>query len=115
MKTLMIAAAVLLTTLPASAESFKGYPCKNDCSGHKAGYAWAQQKNVTDPSDCGGNSNSFMEGCRAAVEESNPAAIEPAAGPVDEAIDPGMNEDPFALEPFQRDPFAPDAMPGIGN
>lgn len=116
MKSALIAIAVILiTALPAAAESFKGYPCTQDCSGHKAGYAWAQQKNITDASDCGGNSNSFMEGCRAAVEEQHPAAIEPAAGAPDKAIDPGMNEDPFALEPFQRDPFAPDALPGIGN
>ena len=29
-------------------------------SGHSAGYEWAQENNVT---SCGGNSNSFIEGC----------------------------------------------------
>lgn len=115
MKSALIAAAVLFTALPASAESFKGYPCTQDCSGHKAGYAWAQKKAITDSADCSGHSNSFIEGCRAAVEETHPAFIEPAAGAADKAIDPGMNEDPFALEPFQRDPFAPDVLPGISD
>ena len=32
----------------------------NDGSGHSAGYEWAQENNV---SSCGGNSNSFIEGC----------------------------------------------------
>ncbi len=32
----------------------------NDGTGHSAGYEWAQENNV---SSCGGNSNSFIEGC----------------------------------------------------
>lgn len=32
----------------------------NTGSGHSAGYEWAQENNV---SSCGGNSNSFIEGC----------------------------------------------------
>lgn len=46
--------------------------CTEDCSGHDAGYNWAQEQGITDPSDCGGNSQSFVEGCQAyagAVEE----------------------------------------------
>lgn len=51
------------------AEDFKGYPCTVDCSGHEAGYEWAEDKGITDPDDCGGNSNSFIEGCQAYAEE----------------------------------------------
>lgn len=53
---------------PASA-SFMGYPCTVDCSGHEAGYQWAEDNGVGDPSDCGGNSSSFIEGCEAYAEE----------------------------------------------
>lgn len=114
MKYLLIAAAVLFTALPASAESFKGYPCTQDCSGHEAGYAWAQRKGISDAADCRGNSNSFIEGCLAAVAESfNPDSIAPAAG--DDIPAPISTNDPFALEPFRNDPFTPDALPGIGD
>lgn len=51
-------------SMPA-ATTFYGYACKTDCSGHKAGYAWAERKGITDPDDCGGKSQSFIEGCRA--------------------------------------------------
>ena len=51
------------------AEYFHGYPCTQDCSGHEAGYEWAQAKGIADPDNCGGNSNSFIEGCRSAAEE----------------------------------------------
>lgn len=44
-------------------EYFGDYPCTDDCSGHSAGYKWAMEKDITDPDDCGGNSNSFIEGC----------------------------------------------------
>jgi hypothetical protein len=44
---------------------FKGYPCKDDCSGHIAGYNWAMRKGIEDPRKCGGNSQSFYEGCLA--------------------------------------------------
>jgi len=48
---------------------FHDYPCTVDCSGHEAGYEWAEKKGIEDPDDCGGNSNSFIEGCRAWAEE----------------------------------------------
>ncbi len=53
------------------AQVFHGYPCTHDCSGHQAGYEWAQRKDIVDPGSCGGNSTSFIEGCRAAAEEAN--------------------------------------------
>ena len=43
-------------------------PCSGDCSGHTAGYEWAEQKDIDDVDDCSGNSNSFIEGCEAYVE-----------------------------------------------
>ena len=39
--------------------------CTEDCSGHEAGWRWARRHHVTDPDRCGGNSESFKEGCRA--------------------------------------------------
>jgi hypothetical protein len=52
------------------AATFHGYPCTQDCSGHEAGYEWAEENDITDPDDCGGRSDSFIEGCQAYAEES---------------------------------------------
>ena len=49
--------------------SFAGKGCTQDCSGHEAGYAWASQHGITDPDQCGGNSWSFVEGCKSYAEE----------------------------------------------
>lgn len=48
---------------------FGSYGCTQDCSGHEAGYRWAESKGITDPDECGGKSWSFIEGCRAYAEE----------------------------------------------
>lgn len=40
-------------------------------SGHAAGWRWAQDKGITDASDCGGQ-GSFKEGCEAYCEAQNP-------------------------------------------
>lgn len=37
--------------------------CTEDCSGHNAGFKWAQDHEIQNSSDCGGNSQSFIEGC----------------------------------------------------
>lgn len=50
--------------------------CTSDCSGHDAGYAWAEENGIEDASDCGGNSQSFIEGCEAYVEDNAPAEDE---------------------------------------
>lgn len=55
-------------TYPSS-PSFHGYDCTEDCSGHEAGYQWAEDNEITSPDDCGGNSNSFIEGCESYAEE----------------------------------------------
>jgi hypothetical protein len=49
--------------------SFHGYDCTVDCSGHEAGYKWAEDHDIDDADDCGGNSESFIEGCRSYAEE----------------------------------------------
>lgn len=48
---------------------FEGYPCTQDCSGHEAGYNWAEENGIESVDDCGGKSNSFIEGCQSYVEE----------------------------------------------
>jgi hypothetical protein len=49
--------------------TYAGQGCTVDCSGHEAGYAWAEEHGITDPDQCGGNSWSFEEGCRSYAEE----------------------------------------------
>jgi len=44
-------------------------PCTENCAGHEAGYQWAEQKGIVDPNDCGGDSDSFVEGCMAYTGE----------------------------------------------
>lgn len=64
---------VVVTSLstPSFAQTFGGYECTEDCSGHKAGYEWAEENDISDSSDCNGNSTSFDEGCQAYVEDPN--------------------------------------------
>ena len=49
-------------------ESFGGYECTEDCSGHEAGYQWAEDNGIETEDDCGGNSDSFEIG-RASCRE----------------------------------------------
>jgi hypothetical protein len=68
----LVLGLVLLTICapsPLLADTFHGYECTDDCSGHKAGYAWAEREDVTNPDDCDGNSQSFIEGCEAWANE----------------------------------------------
>ena len=46
-----------------------GDDCTEDCSGHDAGYEWAEENDIDDPDDCDGNSDSFIEGCQTYAEE----------------------------------------------
>lgn len=53
--------------------TFAGYDCTGDCSGHEAGYRWAEEHDITDGDDCDtagehSNSPSFAEGCHAYVD-----------------------------------------------
>ena len=59
-------------------KEFHGYPCTQDCSGHEAGYNWAEQHSINDVDSCDqagetSNSPSFAEGCKAYVEENEGA------------------------------------------
>ncbi|KAB2763058.1 hypothetical protein [Brucella anthropi] len=71
----IIATGILLVgtcwLYPSEAQTFGGYDCTEDCSGHKAGYDWAERNGISNKDDCSGNSNSFEEGCKAYVEDSD--------------------------------------------
>lgn len=52
--------------------TFARYDCTVDCSGHEAGYRWAELHDINDEDDCDtaalhSNSSSFGEGCKAYV------------------------------------------------
>ena len=49
-------------------EDSRNYVCTEDCSGHEAGFEWAQENDVSDSFECGGNSQSFLKGCEAFAE-----------------------------------------------
>jgi hypothetical protein len=72
-----IALAALLGTA-AQAREFGGYDCSDDCSGHAAGYRWAEAHSITDESECPhrGGASSFYEGCLVYVEDPNRGADE---------------------------------------
>src|SRR5690349_22149334 len=60
-----IAGALALFLTSGAAAQYSGqYGCTQDCSGHNAGYAWAEQQDIQDPDDCAGDSQSFIEGCQ---------------------------------------------------
>lgn len=67
----LCAVAILLSTLGgaiASANTFDGYECTDDCSGHQAGYDWAEENDIDDEDACDTSSQSFNEGCQSYVE-----------------------------------------------
>lgn len=67
---------------------FAGYACTSDCSGHEAGYQWAEENDISDADDCDGNSESFIEGCKAyANEQSESQAEQPEDGENEETED----------------------------
>jgi hypothetical protein len=56
----------------APIQTFGGNDCTIDCSGHEAGYRWAEEKGIQDDDDCEeagehSNSPSFAEGCESYV------------------------------------------------
>ena len=44
---------------------FHGYACTIECSLLQEGYAWASSRQISNPADCRGTSESFIDGCRA--------------------------------------------------
>ncbi|RON53103.1 hypothetical protein [Pseudomonas frederiksbergensis] len=75
MKTLFAGTLLVfaLDSTTAIAATFDGNQCLGDCSGHQAGYDWAEQNGVDDESSCSTPSASFNEGCQSYVEESGGA------------------------------------------
>ena len=75
---------------PADTDSFAGYECTIDCSGHEAGYRWAEENDIDDEDVCDtaaehSNSPSFGEGCKAYVNGESPDD--------DDDTDPDANDD----------------------
>jgi threonine dehydrogenase-like Zn-dependent dehydrogenase len=61
-----------ISTEPAIAQrTYGGFDCTIDCSGHAAGYQWAERNGITDEADCPlpNNSPSFQEGCVAYTQD----------------------------------------------
>ena len=74
MKVLFALLVSVLGSTTATAATFDGYQCKGDCSGHQAGYDWAEQNGIDDESSCSTPSASFNQGCESYVEE-NTASV----------------------------------------
>ncbi|WP_292577784.1 hypothetical protein [Mesorhizobium sp.] len=75
------AIAIAAYVTPSFAQqTFGGNDCTVDCSGHKAGYDWAEKNQISDESDCSSNSQSFNEGCRTYLEDPNRGSDEDDEG-----------------------------------
>lgn len=61
----------------AGGESYLGSRCTQDCSGHEAGYYWAADNDISDPNDCTGDSQTFVEGCQEYAEERRESSSQP--------------------------------------
>lgn len=61
--------------------------CTDDCSGHDAGYEWAEEHDITDADDCTGNSQSFIEGCEERAEEHAAARLDDELSSENEAVE----------------------------
>jgi hypothetical protein len=63
-----LAMFALVYTARTHDRTYAGFNCTVDCSGHEAGYRWAQQNGIDDEDYCpDGDSESFHEGCIAYV------------------------------------------------
>ncbi len=71
----------------ADVEDTGDYSCTQDCSGHEAGVAWAQENDLSDESECGGRSQSFIEGCEAFARDRQEQADQHAQEAATEAAD----------------------------
>jgi hypothetical protein len=49
---IILVLAVLTVAGEARAREFGGHDCLDDCSGHAAGYRWAEAQAITDETDC---------------------------------------------------------------
>ncbi len=48
---------------------YKGQRCTSDCSGHVAGYRWAEIRGISKSAGCANRSQSFFEGCMIYAKE----------------------------------------------
>ncbi|MES0028021.1 hypothetical protein [Mesorhizobium sp. M0040] len=64
-----LATTLALATPCLAQQTFGGNDCTEDCSGHKAGFDWAEQNQISNERDCSSNSQSFNEGCQTFVED----------------------------------------------
>jgi hypothetical protein len=55
---------------------FHGYACGSDCIGHQEGYSWAAEHRISNPRDCRGTSETFIEGCRAFTGIEGPLGVQ---------------------------------------
>jgi len=83
-------------TPDTSPATFDGSDCTQDCSGHEAGYAWAQEHDIGDGNACDvagqhSNSPSFAEGCHAYVDGA--ADSEDSGDSDSNSEDPGERDD----------------------
>lgn len=69
------------------------YICTQDCSGHEAGFVWAQENDLSDNSDCRGNSQSFVEGCEAFVDDRQKMADETAQAEAEQVAEAAASAD----------------------
>jgi hypothetical protein len=62
---IIICLAMLIVASEAHAREFGSYDCSDDCSGHAAGYRWAEAHAISSDSDCPlrGRAISVYEGC----------------------------------------------------
>jgi len=73
-----ITGLVLLTAIDfaETREAPRAPPCDVDCVSRDAGYAWAKELGISDPAECGGNSQDFIDGCQTyATKHEDPMAL----------------------------------------
>ena len=58
----------LVYTARTHDRTYAGFNCTVDCSGHEAGYRWAEQHSIDDEDYCPDGDSEFYEGCIAYVQ-----------------------------------------------
>jgi len=75
----LLSAIALTVVARGQDRTFGDFDCTQDCSGHSAGYGWADKHGIDDESECpDGNSQSFHEGCVAYTRNPNMGANQDA-------------------------------------
>jgi Magnesium chelatase, subunit ChlI/Magnesium chelatase, subunit ChlI C-terminal len=115
----IVSALAFVRTAHAQNRTFGDFDCTDDCSGHSAGYKWAEKHGVEDEDNCpDGNSQSFHEGCIAYTrdqsldpdsDDNGNAVGEPLPEPEPDSEDDGSDRwDSYIIPEFQ--PQALDAL-----